>query len=330
MRAVGLNTIKLSYWGHDGETDAWSPAWLFSRTRWPHDPQSDSRSTNNKYSEAEQVALARRFFQRAARQQLLIAPMLEVSSAFPFYTDFPDKLDGLMQRSTWFLKHFGNQPNWLRMYDQNGQVRHVIWLIETIHASPVGTERFAAGFDAAALRLQKVTGHPVGFIIDPTPLPAYGSHFGPTPAALRRRSSILAINPYNITSQGLGGQKKQNEISEEERLEYAESILRIWSASGIPLIVPIIPGYDAHIVFPNNGIYGFNAAWRERQRQLAARYGAGGLSIDTWNGWVEGHAIPLSQQDGEVHLRWVRDVLSSLPGHAISVGATAPPTALRR
>lgn len=329
MRAVGLNTIKLSYWGHDGETDAWSPTWLFSRTRWPYDPQHDPRndrtSTHDRYTrrytDAEQVALARRFFRRAARQELLIAPMLEVSPAFPFFSDFPDRLDGLVQRCAWLLNGFGKEPSWLRVYDQNGHPRHVIWLIETIHAGPIAPERFAAAFDTAALRIQKATGHQVGFILDPTPLPAYGSHAGPTPAALRYRPSVLAINPYNITAQGIArpqataSQKPQQELTEDERLAYAESILNQWSTSGIPLLVPIIPGYDAHLVFPANGVYGFNAAWRERQRQLAARYGSDGLSIDTWNGWTEGYAIPSSQEDGDVHLRWVHDVLRSLPPH---------------
>ncbi|MBV9469160.1 MAG: hypothetical protein JO316_19720 [Abitibacteriaceae bacterium] len=318
MRMVGLNTIKLSYWGHDGETDDWSPTWLFSRTRWPddrryHDPHYSSHSTNDRYTEAEQVALARRFFKRATRQRLLFAPMLEVSRSFPFFIDFPDRIDDLVQRCTWLLKHFGKSSNWVRIYDQNGHSRYVIWLIETIHATPCDPARFAAAFDTAALSIRKATGYQVGFILDPTPLPAYGSHAGPTPATLRRCASVLAINPYNITAQGNAHPKPQRDLTEEERLEYAESILSQWSASGIPLLVPIIPGYDAHLAFPGNGSYGFNTAWRERERQLAARYGANGLSIDTWNGWTEGYAIPPSQEDSDVHLRWVREVLHSLP-----------------
>ena len=40
MRDVGLNTIKLSYWEHAGETEKWSPALLFSKTRWPGETQA--------------------------------------------------------------------------------------------------------------------------------------------------------------------------------------------------------------------------------------------------------------------------------------------------
>ncbi|MGV3720956.1 MAG: hypothetical protein ACO1SX_08595 [Actinomycetota bacterium] len=152
----------------------------------------------------------------------------------------------------------------------------------------------------------------MGFIIDPTPLPAYGSHDGPEPSVLAATASVLAVNPFNITSQGSGPAKPQDEITEEERLAYAESILTRWSGSGLPLIAPVIPGYDAHIVFPGSGVYGFNPTWRTRQKELAVQYGDGGVSIDTWNGWTEGYAIPPSVEDGNVHMRWARQVVKAV------------------
>lgn len=105
MASVGLNTVKLSYWGHDGETDSSAPAWLFSQTRWPGDLKAGP------YTEAEQVALARHFFALARRHGLLVAPMLEVGPRFPFYADFPSNLDPLVGRASWLLKHFGDEPN---------------------------------------------------------------------------------------------------------------------------------------------------------------------------------------------------------------------------
>jgi len=69
VAAAGLNTLKLSYFGHEGETDQWAPAWLFSRERWP----GDGTGT---YTEAEQVARARQLFHLAAARGLLVAPML--------------------------------------------------------------------------------------------------------------------------------------------------------------------------------------------------------------------------------------------------------------
>jgi len=242
MASAGLNTVKLSYWGHDGETDSSAPAWLFSQTRWPGDPAPGP------YTEAEQVALARRFFAQAQAHGLLVAPMLEVGPKFPFYADFPSNLDPLTRRAAWLLKLFGDEPNWLRVSDQNGTPRHVLWLIETIHGGPIDPDIFADGFGAAAVRLKRLTGYDAGFILDPTPLPPYGSEAGPDPEALKRHASVLAINPFNITSQGVAFKADLAAITEEERQQYDESVLKRWAASGIPLIAPIMPGYDAHRV----------------------------------------------------------------------------------
>ena len=306
LASAGLNTVKLSYWGHDGETDSSAPAWLFSRTRWPGDPKPGP------YTQPEQVARARHFFAQARAHGLLVAPLLEVGPRFPFYADFPANLDPLVERAAWLLKNFGDEPNWLRVSDRDGQPRHVLWLIETIHGSAITPETFAQGFGTAAARLKQETGDDVGFILDPTPLPTYGSEAGPDPEALRRQASVLAINPFNITSQGIAYKANLGAITEEERRQYAESFLRRWAASGIPLIAPILPGYDAHLVFPGLPVYGFTAAWRKQQKALAVRYETDGLSVDTWNGWTEGYAIPPSVEDGSTNLEWVKETVKAI------------------
>ena len=133
MRSVGLNTIKLSYWGHDGETDAWCPSLLFSRKRWPGD------SGAGDYSDAEQISRADHFFDRAAAKGMLFSPMLEVSPHFRFYSEFPDHLDNMAKRCIWLVTHFGSHTNWLRLYDA-GFRRHprLRWLLhrDNIHGSP--------------------------------------------------------------------------------------------------------------------------------------------------------------------------------------------------
>ena len=302
--SAGLNTIKLSYFGHEGETDQWAPAWLFSQHRWPGDE-------NGTYTEAQQVARGRQLFTAAARQNLLVAPMLEVSPAFPFWADFPHNLDGLVGRAAWLLRNFGCEPNYLRLFDSDGRARHVVWLIESIHVGPVDPQEFAAGFDRAAQLLHEQLGYQVGFIIDPTPLPPYGTHNGPDPAALKKTPSVLAINPFNIASQGDGAPEPPDDITEDERLAYARKIMTTWSESGIPFIAPVTPGYDAHIVFPGSGIYGFNPEWRLHQQKLAVEFATAGLSVESWNGWTEGQAIPPSREDGNVHLRWVRETVAA-------------------
>jgi hypothetical protein len=74
----------------------------------------------------------------------------------------------------------------------------------------------------------------------------------------------------------------------------------------------VIPGYDAHIVFPGTGLYGFNPAWLRAQRQLAVEFGSSGLSVDTWNGYTEGYAIPPTEEDGDVHLKWLRGTIGAV------------------
>jgi hypothetical protein len=302
--SAGLNTIKLSYFGHEGETDQFAPAWLFSRQRWPGDGDGT-------YTETEQVVRGRQLFRAAARHKLLVAPMLEVSPAFRFWADFPHNLDGLVGRSAWLLRHFGHEPSYLRVYDRDGLPRHVVWLIESIHVGPVDPRDFAAGFDRAAQLLHDQLGYRVGFIIDPTPLPAYGTHDGPDPAALRETSSILAVNPFNITSQGPGDPKPQDQITDHERISYARGIMTTWSNSGLPFLAPVLPGYDAHIVFPGTGVYGFHPQWLIQQQRLAAEFATDGLTVDTWNGWTEGYAIPPSQQDGDRLEQWARATVAA-------------------
>lgn len=308
VRQAGLNTVKLSYWGHEGrpgETDDSATALLFSRNRWPGEPGPPT------YTEAEQVAKAWQLFHAAEQEDLLITPMLEVSAANQFWAYFPQSLGELVRRAGWLLRNFGSSPSFLRMYDRSGRPRHVISLIETIHVGPVDPVAFAAGFDQTAQILHDELGYAVGWTFDPTPLPAYGTHAGPEPAAMREASSVIAVNPFNITSQGPYAQDPQRPISEQERLQYAADTLRTWAGSGIPLIAAVTPGYDASKVFPQNGVYGFNPWWRERELELAVKFGNAGFSVDYWNGYSEGAAIPPTKEDGDVHQRWLADVIAT-------------------
>jgi hypothetical protein len=308
----GLNTIKLSYWGHNGdpeETDDSATALLFSKKRWKQDLPGPAE-----YTEAEQIAKAWQLFHAAEEQNLLITPMLEVSRlANPFYHYFPDDLTQLVRRAGWLLRHFGDSPAFLRMFDRTGRPRRVISLIETIHGSPINATRFAEGFDRASDLLQAELGYPVGFTIDPTPLPYYGVHFGPEPAAIAQTTSVVAINPFNITSQGPFDTDPGRAETDTERLRYARSILSRWAPSGVPLIANVIPGYDAHLVFKHDERlepYGYHLEWRGAQRELAVLYGTGGVSVDYWNGWTEGAAIPPSEEEGDAHSRWLADVVT--------------------
>jgi hypothetical protein len=302
MRSVGLNTIKLSYWGHDGEADAWAPAWLFSRKRWPGDPGAGN------YSDAQQIALAGHFFDRAAAKGLLFSPMLEVSPRFPFYAEFPDNLDNMVDRCAWLVSHFGNRPNWLRLYDRTGRGRVAIWLIETIHAGPVSPPQFASAFNEVARRVAgQCGGAQIGFILSPTPLPANGTEAGPDARELIKWPAVLAICPGAATA-GAVQAKPQSGVSEADRLANQERFLSRWAGTNFPLFATAIPGYDSHLVFPANGSYGFTPAWREAELALARRYGRDGVCIDCWNGWTEGYGIPPTTESGDADMQWARQL----------------------
>ncbi len=303
VQTSGINTLFFSYWGHDGETDKWATTLMFSRKHWP------SFASEAPYSDTEQAASARTFFIQAKNRHLYLAPLIEVSPSNPFYSEFPVRLENFVSRCSFLLSHFGTEPAWLRLFDRTGQSRIAIRLIETIHASPIDPQNFAAGFDAAAAQIESRTGFKVGFIIDPTPLPPYGSEFGPEPEELSRHVSILAIDPFNITSQAPGPPRDQHSISEDDRLHYMEGVMHKWSKSSIPFIAPLMPGYDAHVVFPKMGIYGFNAPWLKRQTDLALHYETAGISFDCWNGWTEGYAIPPSIENGDLLFRWAQETI---------------------
>jgi hypothetical protein len=204
---LGLNTVTLSYFGHEGHTDAFAPTWLFSQTRWRHEGGSGT------YTEVEQIARVHQLFAVAREMGLLIAPLLEVTPTNRFFEYFPATLDVLLDRAGWLLKHFGDEPNFLRVFDRAGKTRHVLSQIEAIHLGAVDPFDFAAGFDTAARLLEGRTGHVVGWWLDPTPLPRFGPHDGPTPEALRTTASVVGINPFNITSQGPGAPEPEDQIT---------------------------------------------------------------------------------------------------------------------
>jgi hypothetical protein len=308
---TGLNTIKLSYFGHEGETDTLGPTWLFSRRVWPHEGRPGT------YTEAEQIERVRQFFDIARQMGLLVAPLIEVTRINRFFEYFPINLNELLHRAEWLLTNFGDEPNFLRVFDKNGKARHLLWQIEAIHLGSIDAHEFAAGFDEAARLLHTKTGHPVGWCIDPTPLPPYGPHDGPDLEALRATDSVVMINPFNITSQGPGAFEPEDAITEDERMAYARVIAQRWAGGRMPYIAPALPGYDAHLVFPHLAGYGFNAEWLRQQQELAVQSGNAGVSFDTLNGYTEGYNIFPTEENGDTIARWARETVAAHRGHWI-------------
>jgi len=300
MKQIGINTVKVSYWGHDGETDRWATTLLFANKDW--------RNRATVLSESEIVSQATHFFQLVDENQLMFSPLIEVSPANPFYEQFPGNTGNMVDRIVWLVNNFGDQPGWLKVYDKNGVPRLAVWLIDTVHSSPINPNSFATGLDIISTKVEQATGKKVGLIIDPTPLPPYGSVFGPDPTAISKTQSVLAVNPFNITSQGAFGQAERR-ISEDDRLAYAESVVKKWSTSPIPFITTLLPGYDAHIVFPSFGIYGFTDVWLNKQQDLLLKYSNKGISFDVWNGYTEGYEIVPTVEEGDRIYQWAKGVI---------------------
>ncbi len=295
LKTSGVNSVDLSWWGSGDEYKKYSPT-LCS-------PEVVSQ-----------------VFDACQKRKMLVSPVLEVSDDFQFWKDYPFDTSKLEDRIEFLINNYGNRENWQKMYDRNGNVRHVIKLIETIHGEKIDPTIFAAGFDKVANKIEEKTGKKIGFVIDPTPLPAGGSYEGPDPKALGATESILAINPYNIFSDG---------ETDGERINKAEQILNRWNNSGIPLIASIIPGFDdTHFRSPGQK-YGYSDEWYASVSDLARKYHVVGLRIDNWNAVTEGSAVIPTDKTGEGSYKFVKSLLHEktfnpvAPMHRLFVGGVA-------
>jgi len=277
LKASNVNVIKLSWWGNSKEKK-WSPTIYDTNTH-------------------------KLVFKEAEERNIMVAPMIEVHDGFKFWQEYPDNTKNLETRIKSILKDYGKEPNYLKIYDKSGNPRMVIWLIETIHVGKVDEKKFAGAFDVVADKIYKDTGYKIGFIIDPTPLPANGSYNGPNPTYLVKTKSLLAINPFNITSDG---------TNESARLKKAESILSKWKNSGLPLIAPILPGYNDSKVRPPGTKYGNNTTWRNSVQKMAIKYNTVGITLDIWNGFTEGYEFTPTKENKSLNYNLAKTTFSQL------------------
>lgn len=277
MAAAGVNVVKLSWWGY-GQDLQYSPT---------------------KYTEQ----IHHDVFVKAQAENMLVVPLIEVTPKFRFYEQFPDDTTIMENRIKNVLSTFGDYDNWLHLYNKDGESRKVIWLIETIHAGGVNQQKFAETFDKVADRIHSATGEKIGFVIDPTPLPPYGSYNGPHCYYLKQTRSILAINPFNITSDG---------ATEKERLAKSEEISQKWHDCAVPYMSVMLPGYDDHIVRQPSQIYGDNPLWRSETRRIALQYEQVGVTLDIWNGFTEGYVFTPTVEYDEQNYNLARSIYYQL------------------
>jgi hypothetical protein len=299
MVEAGLNVVSMSSWGED---------FLPCSTGWvPYAPMQTAPGAQDE------------LFASAAGKHLLIAPFIESRGDWAFRDEFPRLDDGrvapgsVSQIGNLISRYLKNEAHpewadeWAQVYDRNLEPRYAVTLI---HASSnrlgAGDDQaFAAGFDLLADEVSQATGVKVGFLIDPLPP---GSNapgtFKPSPEgtgpALSQTNAILGIQPF-IPEIWVSGSP-----SDAQLIDWKRDYSRRWSATGMPFLMDISPGYDASVVFPGSRRYGFSAAWQDALTAMVSEFGQDGLAFNSWNGYTEGMAAVPTAEHGESFQRWLR------------------------
>jgi len=303
MLDVGINVVTMSSWGEAFLpcTSGWAP-WAPMQTA----PQSHNE-----------------LFDAVVGKPILVMPFIESRADWTFYNEFPTWTDGRVAPGTVsqinelvnrYLKNPGDPAwpaQWARVYDRDGNERYAVAII---HASSnrLGSSEhaaYAAGFGAVAQEVYSATGVRVGFFLDALP-PGTGApgSFKPSPEVtgpyLKQEPSILGIMCF-IPEVWVGSSNDNTLIA------WKEDFSGRWADTGIPFIMDISPGYDAHIVFPGSVQYGLNSSWTSALSQMVNDFGQDGLTFNSWNGYTEAMAAVPTQEFGDVYYEWLR----SLPRH---------------
>jgi hypothetical protein len=302
MSEAGINVVTMSSWGERFLpcTSGWAGFAPMQTSPISHDE----------------------LFSASVGKRLLIMPLIESRGDWAFCDEFPRWTDGRIAPGTVsqicelvqsYLKdtmHPEWADRWARVYDRHGVARHAIVII---HASSnrLGSNdhaAFAEGFDLIAEAVFQATGMSVGFLLDALPpnTNAPGSFKPDAPKTgpfLYNTDSILGIQcfiPEVWTGSG----------NESFLLSWKRNFCREWLDTGIPFLMDVSPGYDAHIVFRNPApSHGWNQTWRDNLSQLVAEFGRNGMVFNSWNGYTEKMvAVPIRGEDGDVVYQWLQSL----------------------
>jgi hypothetical protein len=187
--------------------------------------------------------------------------------------------------------------------------------------------RFAQGFTAIEQEVFSRTGHRVGFFLDV--LPPFTNAPGVfKPSALRTgpqlagQACILGVMCF-IPEVWVGSSNDQTLINWKRQFSQG------WAQTGIPFLMDVSPGYDAHIVFPNSVRYGLNNTWTTALTEMVQDFGQDGLVFNSWNGYTEAMAaVPLTEY-GDTFSQWLESLTTvhesnSRPAGSPCTGPTLP------
>jgi len=296
MAASGLNVVTMSSWG-ETFLDKWS---LYA-------PMQCSPGSHNE------------LFTAAVGKPLLITPLIESRADWTFYNEFPtyngvvapgtvSQVVNLVNRYLRNASHPEWADQWTRVYDREGEPRYAVSLIHAASNRLAADQHaaFAAGFDSMADEVLARTGVKVGFLLDVLPAGSYApGAFKPTPEQtgpeLRNKSSILGIQCFipEIWAKVSG---------DAARLAWKRDFSSRWAATGIPFLMDVAPGYDAHIVFPGSVKYGHNQAWLDGLKAMVEDFGHDGLVFNSWNGYTEAMVAVESNEYGDAYRRWLDEL----------------------
>jgi hypothetical protein len=265
-------------------------------------------------------------FDATIDKRALIVPFIESRADWAFRDEFPtfddavapgtvSQIVNLIGRYLQNPRHPKWAEQWAQLYDNSGQARYAVTLI---HASSnrlfIGQQAaFAEGFDLVAQEVFEETGVKVGFLLDVLPPGTFApGHFKPswqwTGPHLKEQASILGIMCF-IPEIWLGSS------NETRLLNWKRDFSSGWASTGIPFLMDVSPGYDAHLVFPNSVRYGLNPTWTAALTEMVRDYGQDGFVYNSWNGYTEGMAaMELRERShGNVYRAWLGTLTAMYP-----------------
>ena len=317
MLAAGVNVVNMSYWGPpNGDRWAfWAPMHAAPGANEELFDQASGRPVLIA-PYIEDGASTHDFQQRGC---LGDAGPIGQSPEFRFADTFPGTaaapapalVEQIVELIDRFLLHPRNKAwpaKWAQMYDRDGKPRYVVSLIH-VASNQVGVtdETFAKGFGWMADRVFALRGVRVGFTLDALPQD-HGASFKPSPKKtgplLAKQRAVLAIQPFipevfRGLATGLCRNTDSNCDAPDGSPQLAELIawkrdyISAWVNTGIPVILDVSSGYDAHRVFAadNPPRYGNNEPWRLGQEQMLDSLGVRGITGNAWNGYTEALAF---------------------------------------
>lgn len=307
MVRAGVNVVELSVWGED---------FLPCSTAWAaYAPMQDAPQAQDE------------LFAASLGRPLLILPFIESRGDWVMRAEFPRWTDGrvapglvgqirnLIQRYLQNPSHPERAQKWVRLYDRLGNPRYAVALI---HASSdrLGTnehQAFATGFDALARTVEDAVGVKVGFLLDVLPPGTYAPGvFRPSPELtgpfLASTESVLGVNCF-IPEIWVGSSNNAT------LLTWKRDFIQRWARTGLPVLMDVAPGYDAHLIFGSQAAppYGDTADWRDGLAAMVGDFSLTGMSYNSWNGYTEGMAAMPTLEHGATFYDW----LAGLPPFAV-------------